>query len=235
MQWDQIVEGRCLFIGDFKAHSSLWNPLARARVNAGPLENLIDESGLYINNEMGISTRPKRTPGISIIDLAMTTVSMGPLEMWIVDQEHPNGSDHETIVMEWTSLEQGIAATSQTVTGWQIQTLQANSQVLEEAKLDWQMRAQSQPYLGDICSAEAVAGEAIWIHTKPRAIATTPTLHGKQGQLAISIDGKEALIRETTFPQAPDVINQEVEILQGSWDGQVGEGIVKPTLFHQAV
>ena len=72
---------------------------------------------------------------------------MGPLEMWTVDQERPTSSDHELIVMEWTPLEQGIAATSQSVTGWQIQTLQANAQALDEAKQDWQTRAQSQPYL----------------------------------------------------------------------------------------
>ena len=328
--WDQVIEGRCLLLGDFNAHSPLWNPQVRARVNAGPLENLIDEAGLYINNELGIPTRPKSTPGISIIDLALTTISMGPLEMWTVDQERPTGSDHELIVMEWTPLEQGITATSQNVTGWQIQTLQANAQALEEAKQDWQTRAQSQPYLGDTCSAEDLAGEAIWIqetltavlnqhakqlrvtpqskrwwgpeikearrtysharqewkgqgisttalrevrnsyyrairrakrtcwetflegatdqpslgdsarcwqalgYTKPRTATTTPTLHGPQGQLASSIDEKEALIRETAFPQAPGV-SQEAEIPQGSWHDQVDEELVRQALFHQAV
>ena len=105
MQWDQVIEGRCLLVGDFNTHSLLWNPLVRAQVNTGPLENLIDKTGLYINNELGVSTQPKRTPGISIIDLALTMVSMGPLEMWSVDQEHPTGSDHELIIMEWASLE----------------------------------------------------------------------------------------------------------------------------------
>ena len=177
MYWDQIIEGRCLLLGDFNAHSPLWNPQVRARVNAGPLENLIDEAGLYINNELGIPTQPKSTPGISIIDLALTTVSMGPLEMWTVDQECPTGSDHELIVMEWTPLEQGITATSQNVTGWQIQTLQANTQALEEAKQDWQTRAQSQPYLGDTCSAEDLAGEAIWIQETLTAVLNQ---HAKQ-------------------------------------------------------
>ncbi|ODM14511.1 hypothetical protein SI65_10133 [Aspergillus cristatus] len=65
-------------------------------------------------------------------------------------------------------------------------------------------------------------------------MATTPTLHGPQGQLASSIDEKEALIRETAFPQTPGD-SQEVEIPQGSWHGQVDEGIVKHALFHQAV
>lgn len=102
------------------ANSPPWNPQVRARVNAGLLENLIDETGLYINNELGIPNRLKLTPGISIIDLAMATVSMGPLEMWTVDQEHPTGSDHKLIIMEWTLMEQGTAATSQDVTGWRI-------------------------------------------------------------------------------------------------------------------
>ena len=44
----------------------LWNPLAGAQVNAGPLEDLIDKdlidkAGLYINNELGIFTRPKNS------------------------------------------------------------------------------------------------------------------------------------------------------------------------------
>ena len=105
VQWEQVIEGRCLLVRDFNAHSPLWNPHMRAQVNAGPLDDLINKEGLYINNELGVSTRPKRTPGISIIDLALTTVSMGPLETWTIDQEHPTGSDHELTIMEWDSPE----------------------------------------------------------------------------------------------------------------------------------
>jgi len=146
-------------------------------VNARPLEDLIDKAGLYINNELGVSTRPKRTPGISIIDLALTTGSMGPLETWGIDQEHPTGSDHELIVMEWTPLEQTSATPSQDVTGWQIQTLQANPQALEEAKGDWQTRTQPRPCLGDSCSSEDLAGEAIWIQ---EALTAVLDQHAKQ-------------------------------------------------------
>ena len=32
----------------------------RSRVNAGPLEHLIDEAGLYINNELGVPNSTKR-------------------------------------------------------------------------------------------------------------------------------------------------------------------------------
>ena len=219
---------------------------------------------------------------------------------------------------------------SQDVTGWQIQTLQANPQALEEAKGDWQTRTESRPCLGDSCSSEDLAGEATWIqealtavlnqhakqlwvtplskrwwgteikearrtysqarrawqgqeisttelrevrnnyyqairrakrtcwetflegttthpgsvdtvrcwqalkYTKPRTATTTPTLHGPQGQLASSLEEKEALIRETAFPQVPGD-SQEAEISQGSWHSQVDEGIVRHALFYQAV
>src|SRR5699024_8586358 len=177
VQWEQVIEGRCLLVGDFNAHGPLWNPLTRARVNAGPLEDLIDKAGLYINNELGTPTRPKRTPGISIIDLALTTVSMGPLETWTIDQEHPTGSDHELIVMEWPSLERKLTAPSQHITGWQIQTLRANAQALGEAKADWQARTESRPCLGDSCSSEDLAGEAIWIQ---EALTAVLNQHAKQ-------------------------------------------------------
>lgn len=151
--------------------------LARARVDSGPLENLIDDVSLYINNELGIPTRPKRTPEISIIDLALTTVSMGPLETWTVDQEHTTGSDHELIVMEWTPVELCSTAPSQDITGWQIQALQANTQALEETKRDWQTRAQSRPCLGDMGLREDLAGEAVWIR---EALTAVLDQHTKQ-------------------------------------------------------
>ena len=71
-------------------------------------------------------------------------------------------------------------------------------------------------------------------YTKPRIATTTPTLHGTQGEPASSIDKKETLVRETTFPQAPGD-NQEVEIPQGSWHSQIVEELVRQALFHQAV
>ena len=30
VEWRQVIEGRCLLLGDFNAHSPLWNPQARA-------------------------------------------------------------------------------------------------------------------------------------------------------------------------------------------------------------
>jgi ribonuclease HI len=162
VSWNEILEGRCLFLGDFNAHSTLWNPLARARANAGPLEDLIEGENLFINNEPGIPTRPKVTPGISIIDLTFTTVSMGPLRAWAVDEDHQTGSDHEMIVMEWASMEHGSMAPSKEVTGWQIQALEADPQTLEATKHTWQTYAEQRDQLSDTCSVDDLTTEAIW-------------------------------------------------------------------------
>lgn len=86
VRWDSVLEGRCLLLGDFKVHSPLWNPQASGRTNAGPMESLIESENLYVNNTLGIPTRPKTTPGMSIIDLSLTTVDMGPLLAWMVDE-----------------------------------------------------------------------------------------------------------------------------------------------------
>jgi endonuclease/exonuclease/phosphatase family metal-dependent hydrolase len=102
--WEQLIIGQCLLLGDFNAHSHLWNPQVRARTNAAPLEALIEDFNLYINNDSDTPTRPKSTPGISIIDLALTTPGLGPLSTWAIDQDHPTGSDHEVIVLGWEDL-----------------------------------------------------------------------------------------------------------------------------------
>ncbi|ODM20319.1 hypothetical protein SI65_03372 [Aspergillus cristatus] len=226
VQWDQVIEGRCLLVGDFNAHSPLWNPLARARVNAGPLEDLIDKAGLYINNELGVSTRLKRTPGISIIDLALTTLRVTPLsKRWW-------GTEIKEACRTYRQARQ--AWQGQEIPTTELREVQNNYyQAIRRAKRTcWETfleRATDQPGLGDTARCWRALD-----YTKPRSVAMTPTLRGPQGQLASSINEKETLIRETAFPQAPGD-SQEVEISQGSWHGQVDEEIVKRALFHQAV
>ncbi|KAJ5453717.1 uncharacterized protein N7458_004673 [Penicillium daleae] len=170
VHWDSVLEGRCLLLGDFNAHSPLWNPQANRRTNAVPLESLIESESLYINNKLGIPTRPKTTPGISIIDLSLTTVDMGPLLAWTVDGDHATGSDHELLVMKWVPIENGWEPPSSEVTGWQIQALQADSQTLENAKQMWQANAEQRGLLDDACSVAEVEGEAVWVQEKLTAV-----------------------------------------------------------------
>jgi endonuclease/exonuclease/phosphatase family metal-dependent hydrolase len=164
-EWRPLVEGRCLILGDFNAHSPLWNPHTNQRTNALSLENLIESFDLHINNTPGIPTRPKRTPGISIIDLAISTPELGLLDSWLVDNELPTGSDHELILMEWKDLERRSLQTSKQITGWQIRSLQADSEALDKAKQTWNALAARQPALLDSCSRTDVEKEAVWLQS----------------------------------------------------------------------
>jgi ribonuclease HI len=163
INWGQIIEGRCLILGDFNAHSALWNPHIRNTINAGPLETLIEEHDLYINNDPDTPTRPKVTPGISIIDLALSSPSLGPLPNWAIDKDHPTGSDHETILLEWDDLGQTRTETSKAITGWQIEALIGDEEAKTKATQTWkELRAGRLP-LSDKCSTVDIADEALWI------------------------------------------------------------------------
>jgi hypothetical protein len=50
----------------------------------------------------------------------------------------------------------------------------------------------------------------------------------------VSIDEKEALVREVAFPPAPGD-REAVEVLPGTWHECIDEATVKRALFHQAV
>ncbi|RJE16648.1 reverse transcriptase, partial [Aspergillus sclerotialis] len=84
----------------------IWNAQARTRVNAEALEQLIDRYSLHINNTPGEATRHKLTPGLSIIDLALSSQALGPLEAWEIDTDKPTTSDHELIILGWEALEE---------------------------------------------------------------------------------------------------------------------------------
>jgi Endonuclease-reverse transcriptase len=163
--WGQIIGGRCLFLGDFNAHSPLWNSQVGTRVNAGPLEALIEDYDLYINNDPDTPTRPKSTPGILIIDLAFTNQALGPLSVWALEQDHPTGSDHEAIVLGWEELGEGEVdapiEAARATTGWQIQDLLGDSETLGKAFVAWKDLAASNPPLLDSCLEEDIAREAL--------------------------------------------------------------------------
>ena len=122
--WASLIGGRCLLVGDFNAHSPIWNALAPVRVNADSLEQLIERHCLYVNNAPGEATRYKQTPGVSIIDLALSSQALGPLQAWEVEKEKPTTSDHELIILAWEALEAPPQEdNSREVTGWQIEAL----------------------------------------------------------------------------------------------------------------
>ena len=123
-------------MGDFNAHSPIWNPEITQRKNAAPLEEIIDQHSLYINNPLGEATHYKESPGLSIIDLALTTPSLESLQAWEIDKERATGSDHELILLGWEALEEPPpGGTSREITGWQIDALQANKDALKQTTI----------------------------------------------------------------------------------------------------
>ena len=87
-------------LGDVNAHSPVWNPHCRRRQNAKLLEDLIEKFDLLINNESGRTTRPA-SAGVSVIDLALSTIELGFLTLWEIPEEYPSLSDHELILLRW--------------------------------------------------------------------------------------------------------------------------------------
>jgi hypothetical protein len=51
IQWQSLLRGRAVLLGDFNAHSPIWNPLITQRKEAGPLERIIKNYDLILNNE----------------------------------------------------------------------------------------------------------------------------------------------------------------------------------------
>ena len=104
ISWRLVIKGRVLIVGDMNAHSPAWNPHCRQKGNAAPLEDLIDSYELIVNNDTDFPTRSS-SPGMSIIDLALTSPELGPLRVWEIPEEYPSLSDYELILMEWENIE----------------------------------------------------------------------------------------------------------------------------------
>jgi endonuclease/exonuclease/phosphatase family metal-dependent hydrolase len=140
--WNMLLRGRAVLLGDFNAHSPAWNPLISRRKDAGPLEQLIEDYDLILNNEPGVITRPGKDSTGSVIDLTFTTEELGPLELWAIETEWLTPSDHVLIVLEWADIDDTpIIPNKGEITGWDIDKLKQNPEVLKRAKEEWQYLA----------------------------------------------------------------------------------------------
>jgi hypothetical protein len=73
-----------------------------------------------------------------------------------------------------------------------------------------------------------------WTALRPRSNQATPTLRGPQGQEATTIEEKEALIRETAFPVAPEAGLAQL-VQPGVMHQSVGVEQVRKAIFSQSV
>src|SRR5271154_29236 len=166
ISWNTLLRGRVVLLGDFNAHSPAWNPLVTQRKDAGPLEQIIEDYDLILNNEPGAITRPGKEGGSrgSIIDLTFTTTDLGPLDLWAIDTEWPTPSDHELIVLEWADIEDTpIKPNKSEITGWDINKLKQDEIALNKAKEEYQYLARYRPYIDYSSKESDLDSEANWI------------------------------------------------------------------------
>lgn len=115
----------------------LWNLHCWQKVNAVPLEELIEKYELIVNNNTDFLTRPSSS-GISIINLALTSPDLGPLQVWEIPEEYPSLSDHELILLKWEDLDSTDQNNSPVaVIGWNIRNLVEDDKLLRTAQIDW--------------------------------------------------------------------------------------------------
>lgn len=74
MNYEDLIVGRTVLLGDVNTHSPYWNLEFRYRQRAESFEKGIDEHGFMVNDDISVATRQKQTSGRSIIDLTLTSI-----------------------------------------------------------------------------------------------------------------------------------------------------------------
>lgn len=92
---------------------------------------------------------------MSIIDLALTSLDLGPLRVWEIPEEYLSLSDHELILVEWEDIEtQGRGNKQAAMTRWNIKNLLEDNKLLQAAKDEWNKASEDQGHLGLLCTKE---------------------------------------------------------------------------------
>ena len=72
-------------------------------------------------------------------------------------------------------------------------------------------------------------------YIKPRTNRTTPASKGPNGEIAVTMQDKEALVRAHAFPKPPTTVEDEYRPMQGSAHLLVMEDMVARALLCQSV
>ena len=164
INWEPLIQGRTILLGDFNAHSPEWNPLITLRIEAGPLEQIIKDFDLILNNEPGAITRPNARNNKSIIDLIFTTIQIGLLDSWLIEEDLSTPSDHELIVFSWLDLNLNQSENrNQEITGWDIDKLLKDEEKLKLAYSYWQENSENRILIDNLSIKEDLEKEAIWL------------------------------------------------------------------------
>ena len=106
--------------------------------------------------------------------------------------------------------------------------------IIRKAKREcWQDFLQEKPQSSDA----AIDKNHCWIalkYTKPLQFKTTPALKDSDGNVAVSMKAKEALVRQSVFPKPPTSLVQTPVISSGLAHTKITEAIVAQALVTQA-
>jgi hypothetical protein len=65
---------------------------------------IIKDFNLILNNEHGAIIRLGNKIKGSIIDFTFTTTELGPLDLWVINEDNLTPSNHALILMEWADI-----------------------------------------------------------------------------------------------------------------------------------
>ncbi|POS87202.1 hypothetical protein EPUL_001602 [Erysiphe pulchra] len=149
---EQLIERRTIIVDDFNAHSPLWNSFCMRRARDWKF------------------TRPKATPGLSIIDLTLTTRAIGQVASWTIDPEFSTPSDHQFIAFELENLNGtvGSIGPSKHITEWDIKGM--NEDNIKQAEKDWQELAKDRPVANENRTSLELDEEAEWIEKSLKSV-----------------------------------------------------------------
>lgn len=125
MNWDNIIEGRVVILGNFNTHRTEWKLHFGERMEVAGLETLSERHDLILNNELVVATRLTRNSRTSIIELTVTTPDIRALDACVINEELSKPSNHEVVLCNLQNLDEtvGELGTSQEVKDWNIKTL----------------------------------------------------------------------------------------------------------------
>ena len=167
----RLIVSRTILAGDFNARSPAWDPWVAGKQNAGPVERLIERHELIVNNNDCQPTRIGKNCQ-SIIDLTLSTCSVGALATWEIDSDRATTSDHEVIVFAWTPLNDvAVSEEATAVPNWNIDRLCADEQAMREAGKRWHMLCEGRPLIeAQSATAEELEAEANWLQDNLKAV-----------------------------------------------------------------
>lgn len=128
---------------------------------------------MLINNEPGRTTRLASTE-VLVIDLALSTIEVGPLTLWEIPEDYPSLSDHELILLRWEEICDGLPEKGAVEpTGWDIQGLIDSPDNLKLAHTEWTLRGKNRNVLGQTCSCNDLDMEVYWFEENLAEVFST--------------------------------------------------------------